>query len=84
MEGMAGGPGESHGGGVLGLFGLAAGCSIGDDNADVVWLLSISSPKWFRMVVCCVGCVCFCSEVCSCGGVCFGPLCTNVISSYMT
>jgi hypothetical protein len=48
------------------------------------WFVSVFSPMWSRMVMCCVGCVCLCSGVYSCGGVCFYPLCTNVVSSYMT
>jgi hypothetical protein len=43
-------------------------------------LVSVFSPMWLRMVVCCVGCVCFCFRVCSCSGVCFSLLCTNVVS----
>jgi hypothetical protein len=35
------------------------------------------------VVVFCVGCVCLCSRVCSCGSVRFGALCMNAFSSQM-
>jgi hypothetical protein len=57
--------------------------SVRDDDAGVGGLfLSFFSPMWLRMVVCCVRCSSY--GVCSCDGVCFDPLCTSVVSSYMT
>jgi hypothetical protein len=71
-----------------GPFVSAAGCvstwhSVRDDDAGVGGLfLSFFSPMWLRMVVCYVRCSSY--GVCSCDGVCFDPLCTSVVSSYMT
>jgi hypothetical protein len=62
--------------------GVAAWYNVGDDGAGVGG--SVFAPIWLWLVVCCFGCVCFCSRICSYGGVCSGPLYTNVVSSYVT
>jgi hypothetical protein len=57
MEGMAAGPGESHGGGVQGLFGLAAGCSI------------VVTQHWGRQRICRLASFDLLSQVVQDGGV---------------
>jgi hypothetical protein len=78
---------QSCGGGAQGALvpaagGVAAWYNVGDDGAGVGG--SVFAPIWLWLVVCCFGCVCFCSRICSYGGVCSGPLYTNVVSSYVT
>jgi hypothetical protein len=42
-------------------------------TSHVLAALSIFPPIWLRIMVCYVGCVCCCSGVYSCDGVCFDP-----------
>jgi hypothetical protein len=49
---------------LMGLLEPVASCAsawhnVGDDGAGVGSLFMVFFPIWLRMVVCCVGCVCF-------------------------
>jgi hypothetical protein len=76
-------------GGALEVVGACSGLRLGvaqrwRRQRRCQWIVTVFSPFWVWMVVCCVGCVCSCAWVCSCGGVCFDSFCTIAVSSYMT